>query len=273
MTCKRQQRGMRQNAKRSLASIVPAAVFDLDVSVRQSFANNPNRIIRNLVPNPADGSARSAYDFDLGIGGTSAPDFNNVLPGSPNASLRFDGGDYLQIRGGNTAFVNAMHDTTDQQDFTLAMALLYTDATDMFFASRLAGGAANEGFIFYTLTGNDLPYFTHRGTSVSSTANGTTRALRENDVNFVAMAYDHTAAEVTFWVNSSVGETVARSIGTVTADASGDFTIGAYADGSTAMANGESLYAAGCFNKVLSDAEMKAVIKEYERRHKRRYLL
>lgn len=254
-----------------MGEIVDGCEFDLDATIYDSYPGS-GQSFSNIEPSPASGAAQSSYDCYLGAAATvdgDEPTFNGTA-GDAAAYFSFGGNDFFQIQGSNTTFIEEIHNTTAEQDFTFVCPFYYTNGAEILFGNRNAGGA-NIGLILYTTAANDYLFITQRGSTAPASANGTV-SLSENSIGLAGFAHDHAADETTFWVNTKTGQTVANAFNTTVAAASGKMTIGAYGNGSSPASAGTRLYGCSMFDRVLTDDEFEAVARQYEVRHNREYL-
>lgn len=255
-----------------LGKILSSCEFDMDATIAASYSGS-GEDFDNYEASPASGASQSDYDLFLGATSTPAegdePTFNGSA-GDSAAYFSFDGGDFFKAQGANTQFLEDIHDTVESQDFTMVMPLYYVSGNEILMTNRLGGGA-NIGVMMYILAATDSLYFTQRG-AIGNATDNSTATLNVNAVNFVALGYDHDAEEVTFWINTSIGQTKSLSLNLTAAAASGVLSIGAYSSGISAMVNGSRVYGASMFNKKLTNAEMLKVIRQYELRHDRNYI-
>lgn len=255
----------------SMGSVVDGCEIDFDSTIYDSYIGSGESLV-NIEPRPASGAAQSAYDMYLGAAGTTdgdEPTFNGTA-GNADAYFSFDGNDFFLLQGSNTTFVNNIHNTTSQQDFTVVMPMFYTNATQILFGNRVAGGT-NIGCAGFTLAGDNKLYFTQRGDTAAVTSNSAS-ALSTNAINFIAIGFSHSSNQTSFWINNKTAETAAHTFNATTVAASGALSIGAYSNGGSSMATGQRLYSFSMFDHVLSNDEMEAAIRQYEIRHNRSYI-
>lgn len=101
----------------SVQSAVPSSVWDVDSALAESW-DGTDGIWHNVVPAPADGSAKTAYDFANGAGAgsdTNDMTFNGSVGSAAAYFTRSDGADRFTLNGSNTDFINnlAIANATD----------------------------------------------------------------------------------------------------------------------------------------------------------------
>lgn len=248
-------------------SVVAGTVFDLDATIADSYPGS-GTTLANLIASPADGSGQTAYDFE--IVGTTPPVFNGSAGTSGAYFTLTNSGGAFEIPT-NTAFLASLHKTTGGADFTFCFVGEVLDAT---WNNEAIGGTSvsntENGVRMITTTAENLQLAHHNGTS--QVTNTSTTSPKTTGFVFLAVAYDHTAGEVTYWLSSSTGDVNSFTFNTTTTDATHEFCLGAVNRTSFTLKNSQWTWkAASMWNKVLSDAEIADVITEYETRHEETY--
>lgn len=259
------------STKPSLSAFIPSCVFDLDATLVPSYGG-AGQTWANLVPAPADGSAKTAYDFYLGR--TSSPSTDDPTftgsAGSPSAYFLSDGSDCFQIPV-NTQFLKNLQKTTGGTPHTLALAfragpvgtsytLMATNAASTLVGARVSVNTSGLVQLFY------------RGdTAAAASPSGALPALVEGTNYLYVATVDPATGAIKQWLNSLTGVSGTVVFNSCTSDASGLLTVLSSSNGSSPAPNGTRVYAASVFNAVLSDAQISALFSAYNTRHGRAY--
>lgn len=106
-------------------SLPSSTVFNLDATDTNSYNNSTDlQLWKNTVTSPADSSAQSAYNFNLGetsSASTDDPTFNGSA-GATSAYWSTDGGDLFYFTGTNTTFINNLLRTDIGNTWHMAVA-------------------------------------------------------------------------------------------------------------------------------------------------------
>ena len=270
-------RGLSQTARanntKSLRDVVSSAVFDVDATKASSYAGS-GQVWTNLIASPADGSAKTAYDFYLGAGvsaSTDDPTFTGTA-GSPSAYFLLDGGDCFSLKSGaNTAFLNALHKTTGGQDFWLAMALYVADQTATSVALSTKTASSTLGFNVQISSAEQVRFQQTGDATLTTTTSSADHPAVSIGTNTVIIA-SYSSGTLRSWVNSSTKVQRAMTFNTTSAAASGFLTIGGQGNaGSSKLANGTRIYAVAMGNAYIDDAQAATIISTYNTRHGRTY--
>jgi hypothetical protein len=154
-----------------LDGVLASTVFDLDATIAASYPGS-GLTWANLAT-PADGAAKTAYDFFLGDGvtATTYPAFSGSA-GNSAAYWSFDGGDYFDLKSGaNTAFLRDAHKTTGGSDFWIAMAYRPVDGGVTQGLFTTTDGTGTAGFRTEQL-GSELIQLVQRGPTTTQTNGG-----------------------------------------------------------------------------------------------------
>ncbi len=203
-------RGLSPNANSffgfpSLQTVSPSCVFDVDATVAASFANG--QIFANLIGTPADGAAKTAYDFTLGTGvGVSTDDPSFIgAPSLRNAYFLLDGGDCFKLAGSNTAFLSDIPKNLSAT--TLAVAFTYRDSpsTQILYATNSTTGAVG---IRASISGaGDYIQFVQRGdTAQVVTPAAALPTLVDGKAYVYVAAYDPALGVLRQWLNAASAE-------------------------------------------------------------------
>lgn len=255
----------------SLKRVVASTVLDLDATMVESYAG-VGGVWANLVAEPADGVAQTEYDFSRGNGSTAAtyPTFVGT-PGDADAYWQFDGGDYFQLHGTQTAFLKNIHKRAeDGQDFWLAIAWRTPPGFaeyDGLFSTQSSGSA--PGVILY----RDYTGFMvsgQRGDSTISTTMNTAQELLGSTDYVVIISHSHSMNQTRMWVNSPTASVRVQTYAAGSSDSNGPAQIGARG-GEGRLVNQTRIYGVYLGNAYLDDAGAGAILTALRTRHGRAY--
>lgn len=248
----------------SMSSAVPSCVFDVDATQILSYPGT-GQVWSNLVAAPADGSAQTAYDFNLGSSsspGTDDPTFVGTA-GSSSAYFSTDGTDLFTLAGANTPLLRDLHKTTGASNFWLAVAWRPADES-----------AARRIFGTMTATNQNGFNITAGTTEVLSfvQGNGTTQATRNTatvtpgtDSVFI-LSRDQATGIMRYWLNTTSGTNAAAlAYGTTTTDAAATLRL------FVSCITGTRVYAASMGNANIDDVAASSIFSVYNTRHGRTY--
>lgn len=250
-------------------------VFDLDSTANISYPGS-GQSWKNMVLAPADGAAKSAYDFMLGAtSGTSTddPTFTGTA-GNAAAYFSLDGGDFFQIAA-NTAFLASLHKTTGGGAFWLAMAFRNQNPASgypRFFSTQNASNlqgirltTQSTGAVGIAQAG-DASVPANVWSSQPALANGTDYLL------ILSCAAGNTNTQRRLWLNNRTKYTTTLTYNTTSTDASNVARIasGGPSEGG-ALPSGFRLYAAAMGNSFIDDAEAALIFNTFNARHGRTY--
>jgi hypothetical protein len=253
----------------TVASIIPSAVMDLDATVFQSYNGTANTWL-NLIKEPADGEAQSAYDMWLADGVTpeKVPDFVGTA-NDPAAYFSGGGGKCFQIKNGNTEFIEKLH-TSSGSDFWVAIAvrLPTLEATDTLMATSLRSHLTTGLFIHTTASNTVLLRQRAEGVTINSTA---VAATPGTDRLFI-FSKSHSTNKMRSWAYNGVMTEANNTFDATSILASGLLTLLDNPAGADPQPAGVRLYGYSMGNAYLSNTQAQDLISFYETRHNRTYL-
>jgi hypothetical protein len=243
-----------------MGAIWSAVIADLDATIAAS-ADGTGTTWDNYESTPNDGTAQGDTDFT-----NNGYTFTGTA-GSSSAYWASGGGtDRFNISGGNTAFFNNLPKTTGGVDFTLIFTLTPTGSGIQRLFHTGPDNTANGIGAF--INGTRL-FFAQRGGSANSTLD-TGIDITMDVPAFIAIAHTNSTNITTVWYNTSTGVELSHTFETCTTNA-GEFAIGAQSDGSNSLQSGTELYSFATANAVATNANIAAIIAEYETRQPRTY--
>lgn len=254
-----------------LDSVIDSVCCDLDATIAASYSGT-GQTWANLIASPADGAAQTAYDFYLGADGlasTNDPTFNGTA-GDAAAYWGFDGGDFFQIAGGNTALLRDAHKTTGGPAITVGWAFKTPSSLSNFFGMGTAGATADHGFRLFSLGGgDDFRWYQTTGLNAITLFTAAPTIVADTDYLFLA-SFDYTAGSFKYWLNSTTGVTETLVSNASTTNAADAFQLGSA--GSVApVPSGFRTYGFYIFNEILDNTKAAAIINHINARHGRTY--
>ena len=254
-----------------LDGVLPSTVFDLDATIAASYGGS-GTTWSNLVASPADGAAKTDYDFYTGDGATSStyPTFNGTA-GNAAAYWSTDGGDYFNLKSGtNTAFLNGLHKTTGGSDFWLALTFSADSpaTSQTFFGTGNTGTTADSVGIRYS-SSNTIDFRQRAGTSISivSSAN----IIANLSTNILIVSHSHSGNQTRFWINTPVADEKSHVFVSAANNATNRAQIFARGDGAGFMDANTRLYSFAMGNEYLDDNKTAIIIAHLNARHGRTY--
>jgi len=256
-----------------LDGAIASACCDLDATVASSYAGS-GQTWANLVAAPADGAAKTAYDFHLGADGSagaSDPAFTGSA-GSAAAYFALDGGDYFTLKDqANAPTLYNLHKKSGGTN-KWWIACAYQSGTDGAMAAWGRGfNGTGHGMYLWRSSSNTQLYQWPGGLLQ---ALGVNQAQATDYLVIVSADMEATSNNVRWWINTTTGTTASKTWGSDSTNASTEiFRIGAAGeDGAEGiMSNGSRYYHFSCGNELLDDTKAGAIIAHLEARHGRNY--
>lgn len=257
-----------------LGNLVPSCVFDLDATLNDSYPGSGDLWI-NYEPTPADGSASSAYNFDVGASSGSSssdPTFTGAA-GSPSAYWSMDGGDCFSINGSLTAFLQNMHKSSGGADYWLSFAMrAQTSGTEQILFNSDSGASNRNGPRISIGGGDDQLRLINCGASGFSTPNTPSGSVISDNSDYVfIISYIHSTNTFRSWINDVRQSDITITPNTSTTNPTDTFLFRRPAGNDLFVASGTRIYAAGCGNAAIGNVEAGLIYPEYKFRHERAY--
>lgn len=253
-----------------LDTVLTSVCCDLDATVAGSY-NGSGQLWKNLTASPADGASQSDYDFHLGADATAStddPTFTGAA-GDMAAYWSFDGGDFFELAGSNTSFLESLHKTTGGTDFWMAVAFQNGASTSYNIFTQADTPFTDAGFKFGANGAERINLQQEAGGA--GTFKNSTGSFTDGADTLLIVSYDESVDQVSFWINSATAETVSYIFDTGTAAATSVARIGAAGDGGGKFPNNTRLYHFSMGNEFLDNTKAAALITHLEARHGRDY--
>ncbi|TXH10051.1 MAG: hypothetical protein E6R04_06365 [Spirochaetes bacterium] len=252
-----------------LHTVVPSTVFELDATNSDSHPGTGSTWY-NLTPNPADGSAKSAYNFSLsGLTFTgSAGDPAAYLLSAGSGSAVIGSADVASM----PAFIKALGKLTGGTNFWFLMAAqLVNSAGEQTLFSTAGVNATDLGVRAY-INSAETARFYQRG-DANSKLTAQSVAMSVGTGVFWAMCHDAVSGATTTWNGTTTGNpTDADYYETTSAVPSEKLRIGARsATPDTPLVNTTRLYTVAMGNGTLTDTDVQNMVAILESRHSRDY--
>ncbi|QQG36910.1 MAG: hypothetical protein HYS17_03825 [Micavibrio aeruginosavorus] len=253
-----------------LDGVLASTVFDLDATIAASYGGS-GQTWANLTAAPADGSAKTAYDFYLGATSSAASDdpaFNGT-PGDSAAYFSVDGGDFWRLAGAKPDFLDALHKTTGGTNWWLAMTIRWATSGNGLFGTGNASSA--PGMNLRTTSADGSMNLRMRGDTATVTFASPAGLLTNGGDAVIIHSFNKDTSIMARWVNTRTGTTGAFVPNATSSDASGAGEIFSRGDGNFFMASGARLYSCAMGNEYLDDTKAAAIIAHLNARHNRTY--
>lgn len=260
----------RGNASPYLDGIIPSTVFDLDVTQMKSYPGS-GQLWMNMTENPADGAARSAYDFMLGNAvehTLNDPTYNGT---GKSAYWSYNGYQWHTLNGPQTNFLTKLHRSDNVVPFWAVICWKtppsYSGANRLFGSSTLSSVYGIQmqyqpnGSITFSFSGNS------QGNSISLNT-----ILPTDQDNIIIFSFDPATSTRRSWINN---RTVTESTITQrirTEDSDGLFSIGSANGGLSAVEFGTRIYSLSMGNRFLTSTDALKIIDHMNARHGRIYV-
>lgn len=260
-----------------LDAVLSSTVLDLDATVAASFPGSGQQWL-NLTTAPADGSAKTAYDFDLGLTNSAAADDPTFTGTADTQSAYFslDGADFFDFSSGTTtpSFLKNLHKTTGGQAFWIAVGVrvIAGTTTQSLFGYRTTT-ATSRGIRFDISTAERLTLAQGNG---SATVNGTSATTLSSGTDYLLIVSAPAGGgTIRFWFNTLTAEEVSLTYGATSTDpaASSVPKIAACGAGTgqNIMNNTTRIYSFAMGNEYLDNTKAGMIISHMNARHGRVY--
>lgn len=225
----------------------------------------------NLTASPFSGASQSDYDFFLGTDATSEtedPTFTGT-PGSAGAYFDFTraDGEYMELELGSTSttFLKNLHQASNTQDWTLAVAIqsgISSSGQYYTFTNGFGSTSIQYGFQYH-YRGNDTGRAQFKNDSDTETAT-TSNTVAENDDAVFILSYDVSENTLTIWMDDQTPEDF-----TVDPTNSDDPvltpTIGGMGDGNNTFEG--RIYGVKMYGEYMDDDKANQIIHDFEVEH------
>ena len=253
-----------------LDGVLPSTVFDLDATIAASYGGS-GTTWSNLVASPADGAAKTDYDFYTGDGATSStyPTFNGTA-GNAAAYWSFDGGDYFRKKDGViTDFLQRIHNygLAGKGFWAVWAGNIPTPASIASVFST--SDAASEGCLLQILTSTGYGRIRRRHSGGGSSMDSTVSVTGSNKL--VIVSFNNETGAFRYWINSTTVTSNGTNTTVSSAASTGVPVIGAETDFGGALPNASRLYSFAMGNEYLDDNKAAIIIAHLNARHSRTY--
>lgn len=254
----------------SLQSVVTSCVCDLDATIAASYTTG--QTWSNLVPNPADSSAQTAYDFYLGAGSGSStddPTFTGT-PGTTSAYFALDGGDFFTLKSGaNTTFINTWHKSAGAAFWVACAFRIANAAGNQIICATSTDTGPSIGCSFLS-SGAEALQWRQQGDSNNQVA-GAMGTLTPGTDYLIIASHNNGTNNTRAWVNTTTASDVGQTYASTSSSASGALQIGSHSGGSDALVNGARIYHFSSGNEYLDNTKAALIYAALNTRHGRTY--
>lgn len=246
-----------------LQQFIPSCIYDLDSALEESYSGSGGTW-RNITPSPADGSAKSTYDFTVS-GNTSC--FKGTA-GTAEAHWLLDGATSFDLPT-NTPFIRDIAKTAmaaNAYTFVMAFRFFTTGSTQWLYSM-----ASNNLLPGLTLRTNASGVIYFRQNNNATVAPQVLGPMLLSQKDYLVVVSRSVAGPITrMWINgvlysSENAEFICADNAQMTPN------IGAAGSGSSPCPAGCRIYAASLFNKELGADDVGKIMQAYMARHRRHY--
>jgi len=256
-----------QGQTRIIHGLPPSTVFQLEASLAASYPGS-GQTWANTRERPADGSAKTAYDFWIGQNNTA----NTDDPTFSTNKFTLDGGDFAEIKA-NTAFFNNMMRSDLTNAWWCVTALRYASVS---MAQTFYGTTNGSNVAGWRVDCNNSTNPTLRLTRSDGTQNLTTNLQTIGAFVGVPMLHVLTWDNGTRNFKSAINSRIFTTNGTAAALPSitpnnGKFNFGGANHGTQKLGNGCELYGMAMGIGNLTNLDLTAMVNYYNALHGRTY--
>lgn len=191
------------------------AIFDLDAGDSASYSGS-GQTWANLTATPADGSAKTAYDFTNNLytfNGTAGNESVNEYwepIAAPNSS-------YFRIASGsNTTFLNSLHKNNAAFTFLAWIKTPVSITSGTLFATRDTSSSTNAGINIALNSSGSLGLTQSSGTAIGLSDTSSTGLVTANAIQLVGFSFDEAAGQIV-WHKNTTNESASASYSTTSA--------------------------------------------------------
>lgn len=256
-----------QGPTRLIHGLPPSTVFQLDAALASSYPGS-GQTWANIRERPADGSAKTAYDFWLGRDVNATTDD----PTFDANKFTLDGGDYAELKT-NTAFFNNQMRSDLTNAWWCVAALKYVSLN---MAQTFYGNTNGSNVAGWRLDCNSSSNPTFRLTRSDGTQNVTTNLHMIGAYVGVPILHAFTWDNGTRNYKSAINSRSFTVSGTATSLPSttsnnGKFNFGGANHGTSKLGNGCELYGMAMGVGNLTNLDLTAIVNYYNALHGRTY--
>lgn len=244
-----------------LDGVIASTVFELDATDTNSYSGT-GTAWNNLIASPADGESQAAYNTTLT---NSAWTFTGTA-GDQAAYWAHSTNGRFKISA-NTDFTNGLHKTTGGTSWWAAFVVEQPSVGQV----RLAITAPNtgNGMFLQTTTGTGNTNFHVAANSFNSLP--IISQTPTSQFSVLVYTFNPSTGDVGLWVNTTTGTFDTDTLTAVTADASTELGIGAYADTVGGSSSGSKIVSFAMGNEYIDDTKAGLIIGYLETKHGRDY--
>lgn len=198
----------------ALGDTVTSTVFDLDATCSSSYSGS-GQVFANLETTPADSSAQSAYNFDIGASNSATTDDPTFVGSAGDAAAYFslDGGDLFELNGSVTQFIKDWAKTVSGQDFWVAIVFKQISGAGVQGVSADTTSTTTAGGVYVNLDATEHPVLNLRGDATLATQTFSGSTLSNDTWYVMILSYTHASTgTAALWLNSATGTTAGLTL-------------------------------------------------------------
>lgn len=247
-----------QYSLESLQELISSTLVDIDATDSDSYSGTGDAVY-NLVD-------ASTYEFTR----SGSVSFTGTAGTSSGAFVAGGGAGKLTLTDGNTIFINNFH-KNNVTDWWFAMTFEY-QSSGFFCPISNISSSLGDGFEVLVTNSGATRFRLNVDRSNVRTNNYAVADIDAGNKVFIAVSYDSSNDQATFWTNSSTGTSLGDiHSGTSTVDASGDLTLFSRFNDDIQADSGAEIYSFAAGDSLLTDSEVADLIEVLELRHNRSY--
>jgi hypothetical protein len=242
-------------------------VFHLDLGHLDSYGGS-GQTLANRVASPADGESQTAYDHHFGDDGTSDttdPTFTGTAGAlDTNVYASVDGGDYFDIVGSLTTFLNSMH--KDSALFTIVMLYRSASSLGQDYLFSTDDNTSGTGITFRQRNNGWLQFWVgNNNTNSVLNVSSSGITIATSSIQMVAISVDEASGSGAslFYVKDSGGtkttDTFDATYSSPSSSAADGCTILATPDHAGIATSGVRLFDCMAFNTALTESDLDDV--------------
>lgn len=255
-----------------LDSILPAAVFDVDATLAESYPGS-GQVWFNLVGTPAGGSPQTAFDYTRGVANSVAaddPSFTGAS-GDVDAYWSLDGGDSFRGIASIYEYTGRLSTTATGPDFTVVAALRFqSNGLDQRIFATQSNAAFSRGISVGINPDNKLYISQYGDTAAVHVAHD---SVLTPGVDYLCIVSCEKAThKARFWLNTRTGTELSFTMNATSYDSLTHSSIGARSAGTAEfLASGTRLYHVSLLDGAIGNTEAAQIFNHLNARHNRVY--
>lgn len=252
-----------------LSSVLASCCVDLDATLSASYGGS-GQTWSNMITAPADGSAQTDFDMNLGSSSSSGGD-DPTFTGTANSNTAYfalNGSQFFSLKNGsNPALYAHMHIKSggNQVPFwALLAANNPSDSNKTFWGTRHSGSFNG---LSLTYTAGGIARLTQAGSASASSSDDVTNIPTGDVIVLVSGDMSLTSNNVRFWVNTRTKTQNSYTPNAATANAADFFHLCCDGNAAGILANGWKIRTFAAGNTLIGDSSAALLFNAINSRH------